>query len=92
MHLLVAGVINTVNDLIIVLLPIRTVAALGIPVKQRVIVYSLFAGGFFASAAGAVRTYFTWLMTTAPDHDISWTSYLVILTSALELYTGIVRV
>ena len=64
---------------------------LKIPFRERMIVYSLFTGGLLASSAGAVRTYFTWVMTTAPDFDVTWNAYLVILTSVLELYIGIVR-
>ena len=88
-HLLAAGIINTAEDFIIVLLPIRIVLLLQIQTSQRVVVCALFAGGLFASAAGAVRTYFTWVMTTAADHDASWNAYVVVLTSSLELYVGI---
>lgn len=89
-HILAAGVINTVTDFIIVLLPIRTVKNLALPRKQRVIVYLLFTGGLLASIAGAVRIYFTWRLTSSPDHDLTWNSYLVMLVSSLELFVGIV--
>jgi hypothetical protein len=89
-HILAAGVINTATDFIIVLLPIRTVKNLALPRKQRVIVYLLFTGGLLASIAGAVRIYFTWQLTSSPDHDLTWNSYLVMLVSSLELFVGIV--
>ena len=89
-HLLAAGVINTTLDFVIVILPIKTIMDLRIPFRQRLLIYSLFTGGLLASTAGAVRTYFTWVMTTTPDHDVTWNAYLVILTSVLELYIGIV--
>ena len=87
-HLLAAGVINTALSFIIVLLPIRTVIALHLPTKQQLIVYILFAGGLFTCAAGVVRTYVTWIMTT--NADISWDAHRVILTGSLELLVGIV--
>jgi len=90
-HLLAAGIINTTLDFVIVLLPLKVVMDLKIPFRQRLIVYSLFSGGILASTAGAVRTYFTWVMTTTPDFDVTWNAYLVVLTSVLELYIGIVR-
>lgn len=89
-HVLAAGVINTVTDFIIVLLPIRIVKNLNLPKKQRVLVYLLFTGGLLASIAGAIRTYFTWRLTSSPDHDITWNSYYVMLLSSIELFVGIV--
>lgn len=89
-HVLAAGIINTVTDFIIVLLPIKTVKNLNLPKKQRIAVYLLFTGGLLASIAGAVRTYFTWRLTSSPDHDITWNSYYVMLLSSIELFVGIV--
>jgi len=77
-----------VTDFLIVLLPIRTVLALKLPVKQRIVVYLLFTGGLLATAAGAVRTYVTFLM--GKNNDATWDGYLVVLTSSVELYIGIV--
>jgi hypothetical protein len=89
-HVLAAGVINTVTDFVIVLLPIQTVKNLRLPKRQRLAVCILFAGGLLASAAGGVRTYFTWRLTSAPNHDITWNSYYVMLVSSIELFVGIV--
>ncbi|OIW33761.1 hypothetical protein CONLIGDRAFT_677512 [Coniochaeta ligniaria NRRL 30616] len=89
-HVLAAGVINTVTDFIIVLLPIRIVKNLNLPKKQRVLVYLLFTGSLLASIAGAIRTYFTWRLTSSPDHDITWNSYYVMLLSSIELFVGII--
>lgn len=89
-HVLAAGVINTVTDFIIVLLPIKTVKNLNLPKRQRIAVYVLFTGGLLASIAGAVRTYFTWRLTSDPDHDITWNSYYVMLLSSIELSVGII--
>ena len=89
-HLLSAGIINTVTDLVIVLLPIKTVMGLNLPVSQRLVVYLLFAGGFLASIAGAVRTYFVFQVDTSEDRDLTWNSYYAVLSASVELFVGIV--
>ncbi|KAJ9154891.1 Integral membrane protein [Pleurostoma richardsiae] len=89
-HVLAAGIINTVTDFIIVLLPIPTVARLGLPPRQLAVVLGLFGGGLLSTAAGAVRTFFTWRMIKGADHDITWYAYVAVLTSAIELYVGII--
>ncbi|KAI0128949.1 integral membrane protein [Xylariales sp. AK1849] len=89
-HLLAAGIINTLTDFIIVLLPMHTVMNLDLPKKQKTIVIGLFGAGFLATAAGVVRTYFTWLMTTADDFDTTWNSWAASLASEIELYLGII--
>ncbi|EJT81982.1 hypothetical protein GGTG_01956 [Gaeumannomyces tritici R3-111a-1] len=89
-HLLAAGVINTVTDLLIVLLPVRTVLNLDLPRRQLLVVQALLGGGILATVAGAVRTKYTWSVFTAPDFDVTWRLHLVISLSAVELYLGIV--
>ncbi|KAB5570724.1 integral membrane protein [Coniochaeta sp. 2T2.1] len=89
-HVVAAGTINTVTDFFIVLLPIKLVMELNLPKKQRVAVYVLFTGGILVGIAGAVRTYFTWLLTSSPNHDITWNSYYVMLVSSVELFLGII--
>lgn len=90
MHLLAAGCINTTTDFLIVLLPIPYVVRLKLPRKQQIIIVSLFTGGLFVTAAGAVRTYIFHVTLTDPNHDLTWNAYIIIIVSALELYIGIV--
>lgn len=90
-HLLVASIINTVQDFLIVLVPIKTVVGLNLPLAQRVTVLVLFAGGLLVCIAGAVRTHFTWRMVSSPDGDINWHAYDMMLASSIELFLGIVR-
>ncbi|KAI0458400.1 hypothetical protein F5B21DRAFT_500660 [Xylaria acuta] len=91
-HLMSANIINTVTDFIVVLIPIRTTMALDIPTRHRVVVISLFGIGLVASSVGIARTYFAWLLFTAADHDTTWRSYYIWLSSLLELHLGIVSV
>jgi hypothetical protein len=88
--LLAAGIINTVTEFIVVFLPMRTIFQLELPRKQRAIVIGLFATGFLACAAGVIRIFFTWLTTTAADHDTGWNAWALRLASGIELYLGIV--
>lgn len=90
MHLLAAGCINTTTDFLIVILPIPYVVRLKLPRKQQIIIVSLFTGGLFVTAAGAVRTYVFHITLTDPTRDLTWNAYIIIIVSALELYIGIV--
>lgn len=90
-HLLAAGCINTSTDFIIVLIPIPYVTRLKLPRKQQIIIGSLFAGGIFVTAAGAVRTFVMFKLYEDFSKDMTWNSIPIIITSALELYIGIVR-
>lgn len=87
--LLVAGVVNTLTDFVVVALPIRTVWSLQLRSKQAVPVVLLFAFGFLSCCCGIVRTYYTYKVSTS--YDAVWDSYPVWMTAALELYIGIVR-
>ncbi|KAH6654632.1 hypothetical protein BKA67DRAFT_658915 [Truncatella angustata] len=89
-HLLAAGIINTITDFVVVFLPMQTVINLELPRKQRIIVVGLFGAGFLACAAGIVRIYFSWIMTTTTNHDTTWNSWAVWLASGIELYVGII--
>jgi hypothetical protein len=88
--LLVAGVINALTDMIAVLLPIRTVWTLQLPARQLIIVILLFSLGFMSCIAGIIRTYYMYKVTTS--YDQTWDSYPVWITSATELYIGMVGI
>ncbi|KAL1875225.1 hypothetical protein Daus18300_003296 [Diaporthe australafricana] len=90
LHLLAAGCINTTTDFLIVLLPIPYVVRLKLPRKQQIIIVSLFTGGLFVTAAGAVRTYVFHITLTDPTRDLTWNAWVIIIVSALELYIGII--
>lgn len=86
--LLAAGIINTLTDFIVVLLPIRTVWSISLPIKQTIPVILLFAFGFLSCFAGVARTYYTYQISQTWDKI--WASYPIWVTAALELYIGIV--
>ena len=93
-HLLVAGIINTSTDVLVVILPLAIIVRLQgtdrrLAPRQALVVNLLFAAGFLASAAGGVRTYMTWLMTTHPDHNTTRRAWISWTASTVELYVGI---
>jgi uncharacterized membrane protein YidH (DUF202 family) len=87
-NLLAAGILNTVTDLVVVVLPIPTVWRLKLPVQQQGILILLFGAGFLVTCAGAVRSYYLYKVTTTWDK--TWEGFPVWLASSVELYVGIV--
>lgn len=83
------------TDLLVVVLPLVIFIRLQGPnsklsKRQIVIVNILFAAGFFATIAGAIRTYVTWRMTSADDFNITYWFWLTWLSSMIEIYVGII--
>ncbi|KAJ4414602.1 hypothetical protein N0V82_007844 [Gnomoniopsis sp. IMI 355080] len=62
---------------------------LKLPSRQQIIVGSLFAGGLFATVAGAVRTAITFSFTNPANFDKTRNAIPIIIASALELFIGI---
>ncbi|KAI1397924.1 integral membrane protein [Hypoxylon fuscum] len=87
-HIIAASIINTFTDWVVVLLPIKAALCLNIPTKQSSMIIFLFGVGILASSAGIARTYFTWVLAT--DFDITWNSWTVWFSSAIELNLGII--
>lgn len=87
-HLLVGGIINTLTDFFVVLLPLPTVFALQIPRRQQIILMIIFGAGFVVCVAGICRIYFAYRTTST--YDRTWESYGLWISGVLELYIGIV--
>jgi hypothetical protein len=88
-HLLVQGTLSIIYDFCVVLIPIPVVLRLNLALRQRIIVALLFGAGFVVCIAGTVRTYFMYRCTDG-YHDITWDGYYVWISTAIELYIGIV--
>ncbi len=88
-HLLFQGIVNILSDFFVVLIPIPVVLRLNLPLRQRILVALLFGAAFVVCFAGIVRTYFYYRLTDG-YHDITWDAFPVWLSSAIELYIGIV--
>ncbi|CZR61605.1 related to L-fucose permease [Phialocephala subalpina] len=86
--LLAAGIVNTITDAVVVILPMPTVWRVKLPVQQQIILVMLFAAGFFITLVGAIRTYYLYKVTTG--YDKTWEAFPVWLASSVELYVGII--
>lgn len=86
--ILVSGIITTVTDLVVVLLPLPLVRKYLLPRKQQAILVVLFGAGGVVTIAGAFRSYYTYEVTTEDDH--TWCGHAAWLTCPTELYVGIV--
>lgn len=89
-QLLASGILNTVTDFCIILLPIPIILQLKLPRRQQIILILVFSGGIVVCIAGVVRTYYTYQMTTG--YDKTWSGYEVILSGSIEMYIIIVSV
>lgn len=88
-HLLAGGIINTITDFLVVMLPIPTVLALKLPTRQRIVLIFLFGAGFAVCIAGSFRVYYTYCLNTS--YDKTWAAYPVWISGTIELYLGVVR-
>jgi hypothetical protein len=52
--------------------------------RRRHAVIVLFGLGYIVTAAGAVRTYYTWRVFDNPTEDRTWYSYLAFLAATVE--------
>ncbi|KAH6673743.1 integral membrane protein [Halenospora varia] len=86
--LLVAGILNTLTDFIVVLLPIRTIWTLQLAPKHLIPLIFLFGLGFISCGAGIIRNYYTYQVFQ--DYDHIWASYPMWITASFELYIGII--
>lgn len=70
------------------LVPVYFVWNLNLPVRQHVLVCSLFALSLVVVIAGIFRTILFYHLTSV--FDKTWAAYWVWIASEIELYTGIV--
>ncbi|KAK0118629.1 hypothetical protein ONS95_007513 [Cadophora gregata] len=86
-NLLAAGIINTVSDLVIVVLPIPIIWRLQLPIQQQIIIVLLFGAGVLVTVASILRTYYLYQVTDGWDK--TWHASPAWVTSSVELYVGI---
>ncbi|KAK2855697.1 hypothetical protein FQN49_004932 [Arthroderma sp. PD_2] len=87
-HLRASGVINTLTDLIVVLLPIPTVLSLKLYSRQRLVLALLFCTGFIICIAGVARTFFTYRISRS--YDKTWDAYPLFIAATIEMYLGVI--
>lgn len=82
--LVTGSVIKVFFDVLITTLPIPLVARMRLGKKQKYGVLILFSLGYVVTAAGALRTYYTYLATTSKLDDTTWYQYPAFLAAAVE--------
>ncbi|KAK2841576.1 hypothetical protein FQN49_006122 [Arthroderma sp. PD_2] len=87
-HLLAGGILNTLTDLCVVIIPLPTVLALRLPTRQRVMLATLFGAGFIVCIAGCFRAYFLHKLNTA--YDKTWAGYPLWISGTIEMYLGVI--
>ena len=87
----VGGIINTIADALIAVLPIPLIMRLKMPRNERIGVIVLLSVGFLVTVAGVVRTYYIWL-AQVHTQDETWYSYPLFVAASVEVDVGIVSI
>lgn len=83
------GIVNTVADFVVTVVPIPLIMRLRMPKPERIGVIVLLSLGFFITLAGIIRTYYIWL-ALVHTKDASWYSYPLFVAATVEVDVGIV--
>jgi hypothetical protein len=83
------GSINTLEDFVVVGLPLPMFWKLSLPKRQRIMICSLFGVGFCVGISGIVRTYFTDKVLRR-SYDTFWDSEALFISTVVELDIGLV--
>ncbi|KAH9208595.1 hypothetical protein DL95DRAFT_345248 [Leptodontidium sp. 2 PMI_412] len=86
-NLLAAGILNTIGDLVVIILPIPIIWRLKLPIQQQIIIVLLFGAGLLVTVASVMRTYYLYQVTSGWDK--TWHAVPAWITSSVELYVGI---
>ncbi|KAG6358972.1 hypothetical protein INS49_012492 [Diaporthe citri] len=84
---LIAGVLNVVTDLVILILPIPSVLRLQISKQKKHLIIFTFAMGSSACIVSIIRLAFSLMVGSTPD--VSWTNVPSAFVTAAELLVGI---
>ncbi|KAF8471752.1 hypothetical protein BDZ91DRAFT_676987 [Kalaharituber pfeilii] len=82
------GTVNVFTDFYVFLLPIRSIAKLRLPERQRIGLLVVFALGFLTCLAGACRIW--GIVKFRHSYDISWEGALLYIFSLIEAALGII--
>jgi hypothetical protein len=85
----ICGIINTIADIAVVVLPIPLIYKLRLPLKCRVSAMFLVSLGFLVCVVGAVRSYFVWL-SLIHSYDETWDGMGTLVAATIEIHVGLV--
>lgn len=84
-----ASVVNIFTDILTTITPMPLIWSLKLPVRQRIIVISIFGLGLIVNAAGCVRTAFVY-KSMIVSYDQTWVGWPISLAGAVEINLGLV--
>jgi hypothetical protein len=87
--ILSGGVIKTLIDFVLIIIPIPLIMSLNLKKSRRISIFSLLSLGSFVTIAGGFRVHSIWQMYFKSD-DRTWIGGSASFASALELDFGIV--
>ncbi|EXJ80174.1 hypothetical protein A1O1_08316 [Capronia coronata CBS 617.96] len=79
---------SVLGDFYSTLLPLLLIINLDLPLRQKIALFSLFALGFLAVAAGVVRTVLMYNLLNT-DYDFSWVLWETWIWAVVELYVAL---
>ena len=85
-----ANIIKVLFDVLITTVPIPLIVRMKISRHQKLGVVILLSLGYVVTAAGALRTYYTWLLSVAPLGDETWDLYPAFITTNVETDLSII--
>ncbi|KFY97576.1 hypothetical protein V498_01998 [Pseudogymnoascus sp. VKM F-4517 (FW-2822)] len=88
-HMVTAGVLNLIFDLIIFGIPLRSLLLLKIRTTQKLQVIALFSAGLVVIAAASIRLYYN-VVVFLRTYDVSWYGYVAWLWAAIEVHVSII--
>ncbi|KAJ5667441.1 hypothetical protein N7507_003305 [Penicillium longicatenatum] len=77
-----AGILNMLNDFILLIIPFPRIAKLQMSIKKKVAIGGIMAVGFFACIASIVRIWILWKYTVATD--VTWAMGPLFIWSTIE--------
>lgn len=81
---------NVCTDLIVYVLPIPTLAALSLPLGQRIATIALFSLGLIVVVAGCMRAYWISYVVVADLPDFTWEGYHLWIWTAVECQLSVI--
>lgn len=89
METFMAGILVSVADLAVCLLPLPAIYELQLPLSQRISTAALLGLGGIATIAGTVRTVYIYIALVA-SWDVTWEGYPLWIWGSIELHLAMV--
>lgn len=88
-HMITSAAFNIFIDIVIFLIPLRSLFALRIRTTQKVHLISLFSAGLLVIAAATVRLVYV-VIIMKESYDVSWYGYVGWLWASIEVHVSII--